>query len=106
MWNALLDDGCVGMFTGAGTGKWKRISSNPRVLIQPCSARGRVRSGAPSYAGTAEILEPGARADAIRRRIVSAHRLEIPLVKRLSRLQGRLTADQVLWDTIIAITLD
>ncbi len=106
VWNVPLEDGRVGMWTGAGTGKWKRIRNNPRVLVQPCSARGGVRPGAPSYSGTADIVAPGARADAIRRRIVSHHRWEIPLVKVISRLQGRLKADQVFGDTIVVITLD
>jgi len=43
----------VGMWTGAGTGKWKRMRNNPRVTIQACTARGKTRSTDPVLEGNA-----------------------------------------------------
>jgi hypothetical protein len=107
VWNVPLVDGRIGMWTGAGTGKWKRLRRNPAVTVQACSARGRAKPGAPVYSGTASILPEGPEADAIRAQIRARYgRFQIALVKRISRMQGRLTPEEVFGDTIIMITLD
>ena len=107
VWTIPLDGGRIGMWTGAGTGKWKRIRHDPRVTVQACSARGHARAGASVYGGTAEILPSGAAADDIRASIKAKYgALQIAVVKRISRLQGRLRPGQTFGDTIIVITID
>jgi hypothetical protein len=80
---------------------------NPEVTVQACSARGRPRPGALVYRGTAEILPPGPRADEIRAKIRAKYgAVQIAVVKRISRLQGRLKPGQNFGDTIVVITVD
>jgi PPOX class probable F420-dependent enzyme len=106
VWNVALPDGRIGMWTAAGTGKWKRLRNNPHVTVQRCNARGHVRPGTPVYAGTATILDPGPEADGLRARILASHKGQLGIVKLLARLQGRLKPDQDFGDTIITITID
>jgi len=53
IWFALDGDRLVA-FTGAQTGKVKRIVANGRVTVAPCTLRGRVTG--PTWSGTARIL--------------------------------------------------
>ena len=46
VWTVPVSDGRVGMWTGAGTGKYQRLRNNPHVTIQACTARGKTRPGA------------------------------------------------------------
>ncbi|HZT97066.1 MAG TPA: PPOX class F420-dependent oxidoreductase [Chloroflexota bacterium] len=55
IWFAVDGDRIVA-FTGAQTGKAKRIRANPSVGVAPCSLRGRVKGS--SWQATARIL-PG-----------------------------------------------
>lgn len=56
VWIAPAGDVLVVM-TGGATGKAKRLRRDPRVLLQECSARGRVRPGAPVVRGEAQLIE-------------------------------------------------
>ena len=49
-----LDGGKILVWTGASTGKMKRIRNNPRVEVAPCTARGKPTGAA--FAATARIL--------------------------------------------------
>lgn len=106
VWNLVRADGTIAMWTAAGTGKWKRIQRNPRVTVQACDPRGRVKRGSLAHSGTAQVLPDGAEAERLRAEIMRNHRGQVALVKRIARLQGRLKADQEFGDTIIVITLD
>lgn len=59
VWMAPVSDGRIGMWTGAGTGKYLRLRHDPHVTVQACTARGRIRSGAPLLEGTAQIVQSG-----------------------------------------------
>ena len=45
------------VWTGAATGKAKRIRNNPRVTVAACTARGKVTG--PSFEARATFLPPG-----------------------------------------------
>lgn len=107
VWNIPLPDARLGMWTGVGTGKWKRIRNNPHVTMQPCNARGHVKPAAPTFSGTAEIIPPGPQSDQIRALIVARYgRAQIVVVKLISRLQGRMKRGLTFGDTIMVITVD
>lgn len=55
VWVAPAGDALV-VTTGAASGKAKRLRNDPRVELRECTARGRVRPGAPVVAGRAELI--------------------------------------------------
>lgn len=56
VWIASLPDGSAGFTTEADSGKVKRIRNNPKVTLQPCDMRGKVREGSDIVEATAEVL--------------------------------------------------
>jgi len=90
VWTVPVSDGRVGMWTAAGTGKYKRLRNNPHVTIQACSARGKPTPGDRILHGTAEITQGGALFDEVQTKIRAKYGWQIPIVKRVSRLQGPL----------------
>lgn len=53
VWFVMLDDS-VCLYTGASTGKVRRIRANPRVTIAPCTLSGDVTG--PTIVGTANMV--------------------------------------------------
>ncbi len=105
VWTVPVSDGRVGMWTGAGTGKYKRLRNNPHVTIQTCTARGQTKPGAEILDGTAEIVRSGARYDEVQTSIRAKYRWLIPIAKRVSRLQGRYKRGQSFGDTVVLISI-
>ena len=105
VWIVPADDGRIGMWTAAGTGKEKRLRRDPRVTVQACSARGRAKPGEPVLAGTAEIVRSGPLFEQVQAAIRAKYGRMIPIVRRISRLQGRLKADQRFGDTVVLISV-
>jgi PPOX class probable F420-dependent enzyme len=105
VWTVPVSDGRVGMWTGAGTGKWKRLRNNPRVTIQACTARGKTRPTDPILGGSAEIVQSGPLFDEVQAKIRVKYGLRIHIIPWISRLQGRLKADQTFGDTVVLITM-
>ena len=106
VWTVPVSDGRVGMWTGAGTGKWKRMRNNPRVTIQACTVRGKTRPADPILEGTAEIIQSGPLFDEVQAKIRAKYgRWQIRIIPWISRLQGRLKADQTFGDTVVLITV-
>ncbi|WP_326999839.1 PPOX class F420-dependent oxidoreductase [Dactylosporangium sp. NBC_01737] len=56
VWHA-IDGGEVVIVTEPGSGKVKRLRNSGRVVLAPSDIRGRVPDGAPSFEGTARIVE-------------------------------------------------
>jgi PPOX class probable F420-dependent enzyme len=56
VWIAALPDGTAGFTTELSSGKVKRVRNNPRVTLQPCDVRGRVKAGSDIVEATAEVL--------------------------------------------------
>src|SRR5579872_3514598 len=73
------------VFTGARTGKARRIAQNPRVEVAPCSFRGRVLGLGVS--GRASVLPPAEHAIAER-----ALTRKYPVAKRLLFAVNRVTS--------------
>jgi hypothetical protein len=103
VWTVPVSDGRVGMWTGAGSGKYKRLRNNPRITIQSCTARGKTKPGAKILEGTAEMVQAGALFDEVQASIRAKYGRLIPIVKRISRLQGRYKRGQSFGDTVVLI---
>jgi PPOX class probable F420-dependent enzyme len=56
VWIAPLGDGTAGFTTEATSGKAKRIRNFPSVTLQPCDARGRLKSGSQPVTATAAVV--------------------------------------------------
>ena len=103
VWTVPVSDGRVGMWTGAGTGKYKRLRNNPHVTIQACTARGKPKPGAAILNGAAEIVQSGEPFDEVQDH--AKYGWLITIVKRISRLQGRYKRGQSFGDTVVLITI-
>jgi PPOX class probable F420-dependent enzyme len=51
------DGGTLLVVTGRGTAKVKRLRNDPRVSMVPCSLSGKVRDGATTATGTAQVID-------------------------------------------------
>jgi uncharacterized protein len=68
-WIVPLDNGRVGFWTSSASGKYKRLSNNPRITLQPSDARGRVKAGTAPLGGTVELVRSGADFDAVQSKV-------------------------------------
>lgn len=93
VWVADLGDGTVGFTTGADSGKVKRIRATANVRVSPCSARGAVAAGAPSWTGVARVAR-GADHARVRSAIARRYGWQFRLIDLGSRLRRR-TPDEV-----------
>ena len=87
VWAAQLDDGKIGFWTSAGSGKAKRLAHTERVTVQPCDARGRVKAGTGLVEGTARIVD-GDELDTIRDKIRAKYGFMTKITKLLGTIGG------------------
>ncbi len=87
VWVVPLHDGRIGFWTSSGSGKAKRLAHTPRVTVQPCDGRGRVKDGAEAVEATARIVS-GPELDAIRQKVVAKYGLMTKVTKALGTLGG------------------
>jgi uncharacterized protein len=85
-WICALDGTRVGFWTSSASGKYKRLRNNPRITLQPSDARGRVRPGAESVEGTAELVTAGPDFDAIQSRIRAKYGAMVAITRFLNTL--------------------
>ncbi|WP_392543598.1 PPOX class F420-dependent oxidoreductase [Oryzobacter telluris] len=57
------------------TGKVKRLAHTDRVELRPCSMRGQVEPGAPTYRGTGVVVRDAEGVAAVRRAVVAKYGL-------------------------------
>lgn len=88
VWVAASSEGLV-VTTGARTGKAKRLRNDPRVELQECSARGRVRPGAPRVAGRAEVVSDPAEQARLGVPLARKYGLQLRLVRAVETLAER-----------------
>ncbi|MEO5901720.1 MAG: PPOX class F420-dependent oxidoreductase [Ilumatobacteraceae bacterium] len=88
VWIVALDGGKYGFWTGSTAGKAKRLKNNPKVLMQPCDSRGRVKSGSTTTEGTAVVVVTGAEADAVRAKITAKYGFMVTVTKALRKLNN------------------
>ena len=82
-------EGGYAFTTEMNSWKVKRILANPKVTIQVCNVRGRVKAGVNVYSGTAELLDADATAE-VRERIKRKYRVAYQLlIERSDRKAAR-----------------
>jgi len=94
VWVVPLDGGNVGFWTSSGSGKAKRLAHTDRVTVQPCDARGRVRSGTSALDATARVVS-GADLELIRETVRAKYGVMTKLTKALGTLAGTLRGKRI-----------
>jgi PPOX class probable F420-dependent enzyme len=95
VWAAPFGDGRLVVVTQDTTGKVKRLRREPRVLLAPCSNRGKPR-GRP-VEGTAHVLAAGELPE-VERVLAAKYGLQFQLLNRVEAFlqrRGRMTGERV-----------
>ena len=87
VWVVGLDGDEVAFWTSSGSGKAKRLVHTPRVTVQPCDARGRVKQDTEPIDATARVVT-GDELEAIRDRVVAKYGFATKVTKALGSLVG------------------
>lgn len=85
---AVWDEGALLVTTPAGSGKVKRLRSQARVELRPCSRTGRVAAGAPALEAAAEVVDNAEAHRRLARVLRGEYGLEHRLVMGLERLRS------------------
>ncbi len=105
IWIVPLDGGRVGFLTSSASGKAKRLRNNPRVTLQPCDVRDRVKPGTTSVTGTVELVTSGPDFEAITSRVKAKYGLMVPIIRLVDRVRHLGKGPFPLADTGVVITL-
>jgi len=104
VWIVALDGGRYGFWTASTSGKAKRLKNNPKVQMQPCDSRGRVKSGSSTTDGTA-VLTTGPEATTVQTRIKAKYGFMVKVTKFLRSLNNLILRKKVPYgDVAIIIT--
>lgn len=106
VWVVALEDGRVGFWTAMGTGKTKRLTKDPRVVVTPCDARGKVPDGAPTYSGNATLVQSGAAFIEVQGKVREKYGFMTRVTKLLAKLGPQGRAGLTYADTVVLITLE
>jgi PPOX class probable F420-dependent enzyme len=87
VWVVPLEAGRLGFWTSSGSGKAKRLAHTPRVTVQPCDGRGRVKPGTEPVEATARVVS-GSDLAPIRERVVAKYGFQTKLTKLLGTIGG------------------
>ncbi len=85
-WVVALDDGRLGIWTSSSTGKAKRLRNDPRILLQPSDARGRVKQGTAVTEGQAQLVTTGPDFEAIQAEVKAKYGVMVPITRALNAL--------------------
>jgi len=106
VWIVDLDDGKVGFYTSSGSGKAKRLKNNPKIVVQPSDARGKVKDGTSPVTGTAVVVD-GAERDAVYAKVVAKYGFMTKLTRLLAKIGGFVKRKQIPYaDRGVIVTLD
>lgn len=96
----------MGFWTSSAAGKAKRLRRDPRVTVQPCDARGRIKPGSTPINGTAELVASGPEWDAIQRQIRAKYGLMVRISRFLNTVGHIGRGNHPYGDLGVVITLD
>ena len=105
VWIADLGDGTVGFTTASSSFKVKRMGADPRVELQPSTAKGEILPDTASVTGTAAIFIGGAEFERCRSAIVEKYGIQfraIEMVGKIAKWRGKGAGT----DAAVKITLD
>jgi uncharacterized protein len=74
--------------TGERAWKTRRLRADPRVRVQACSVRGRVRPGSIEYAGSGEILTDAAAVAQTEHALAAKYGWQFRATKVVDRIHG------------------
>ena len=94
VWSVPLDGDEFGFWTSSGSGKAKRLAHTDRVRVQPCDARGKVKTGSEPLEGTARVVT-GDELDDIRNKIVEKYGFMTKITKALGTIGGVLKRNRI-----------
>lgn len=94
VWSVPLDGDEFGFWTSSGSGKAKRLAHTDRVQVQPCDARGKVKTGSEPLEGTARVVT-GDELDDIRNKIVEKYGFMTKITKALGTVGGVLKRNRI-----------
>jgi uncharacterized protein len=87
VWAAPIDDNKIGFWTSSASGKAKRLAHTSKVTIQPCDARGRLKSGTSPVDATA-VLVTGPELEGISSKIRAKYGVMCHITKFLATVGG------------------
>lgn len=79
VWIVDLGDGDVGFTTFSSSYKVKRLSKDPRVVLQPSDQKGKVKPGSEPIEGTATVVD-GAEFEAVRAKVKAKYGFQFKIV--------------------------
>lgn len=106
VWVVGVSDGRLAVWTATDSGKVKRLRNDPRVLVQPSHARGRVKEGTRPVTGAAELVLSGRLFDEANGRADEKYGLPARITKLSGRLMRRLTGRTRDSGTVLLVRLD
>ena len=86
-WVVPLDDGKLGFYTSSTSGKVKRLKNNPKVVVQPSDARGRVKADTTPVDGTAVVVT-GPERDTVYDKVVAKYGFMTKVTRFLAKVGG------------------
>ncbi len=106
VWVVPVDGGRLGFWTSSASGKAKRLRRNPAVEVTPCNQRGVLTPGAPTVAGTAQLVSTGAEFDAVKAAVKAKYGFMVPVSKFFNDVVATVKRrKQPYGDTVVVITL-
>lgn len=106
VWIVDLDDGTLGFTTAYGSWKVKRLNNDPRVELQPCDQRGRVRDGSAVTTATAVAVTDSAEFAVVRAKVDAKYKLMAKMIQLGGKIASKLGKSSTASDCAIVITLD
>jgi PPOX class probable F420-dependent enzyme len=85
-WIVPLEGDRFGFWTSSRTGKYQRLSNNPKVTVQPADSRGRPKPGTSSVDGTAQLVTSGPDFDAIQSKVRAKYGLMVHISRFFNRV--------------------
>ena len=94
VWVTPHGEDSVAFWTSSGSGKAKRLTHTVHVTVQPCDARGRVKSGTVPIDATARVVS-GAELAEIRDHVIAKFGFQTKITKLLGTLGGMLKGKRI-----------
>jgi PPOX class probable F420-dependent enzyme len=104
-WVVGLDDGKIGFYTSSTSGKAKRLTNDPHVVVQPSDGRGRAKPDTVPRRGTAVVVA-GPERDAVYDKVVAKYGFMTTVTRVLAKVGGFVKRkEQPYADRAVVVTL-
>ena len=87
VWSVPLDGGSFGFWTSSASGKVKRLAHTPRVTVQACDARGKVKDGSAPTEAVARLVSGDDMVE-IRRKVTEKYGFMTKITRLLGKIGG------------------